>query len=200
MSGITSDKGSSGGSDSDEHTSNSQSDSSDDDADGADGEGDGRHSVKRSFLAKMLSPLLGYSSNFELLQFVYDLNLWTALGSKKNLGTGVPLRVLMKGHSFSPLYWKAVHNALIDLVRQVGLPKLFFTIAPLEQSFKYHEIILDRMQKLLRKRMYLPAEESMHIAHVLVEIVEGLLAGTFGECEGRVVRHVARTAGIARGH
>ena len=48
----------------------------------------GRQSTKRSFLAKVFSPLLGYGSNFELIQFVYDLNLWSSLGSKKNLHGG----------------------------------------------------------------------------------------------------------------
>jgi hypothetical protein len=53
------------------------------------------------------------------------------------------MRILMKGHPFSPLYWKEVHNALVDMVRQVGLPKLFFTIAPWEPSFKYHAWLED---------------------------------------------------------
>ena len=91
-----------------------------------------RFSTKRSFLAKLQLALLGYSSNDELLQFVYDLNLWTALGSKKNLQTGVPMRVLMTGHSFSPLYWRRVHNGPVDLVRQIGFPTIFFTMAPFE--------------------------------------------------------------------
>ena len=74
-------------------------------------ENDRRTSVKRSFLAKCLSPLLGYGSTFELVQFVFDLNLWATLGAKKNLGfDNVPMRVLMKGHTFSPerstaLWW-----------------------------------------------------------------------------------------------
>ena len=41
----------------------------------------GRTSVKRSFLAKCLSPLIGYATDFELVQFVYDLNLWATLES-----------------------------------------------------------------------------------------------------------------------
>ena len=36
---------------------------------------EGRHSIKRSFLAKVFSPLLGYDSEYALLQYVYDLNL-----------------------------------------------------------------------------------------------------------------------------
>lgn len=100
----------------------SDDDDSDDDSDDGDDSDDEategqRHSMKRSFLAKLQSPLLGYSGNFELLQFVYDLNLWSTLGSKKNLETGVPLRVMMAGHSFSPLYWKRVHNGLVELDR-----------------------------------------------------------------------------------
>ena len=87
------------------------------------------------------------------------------------------MRILMKGHPFSELYWKEVHQALIDLVRQVGFPKLFFTIAPYEQTFKYHEWLRDRMQKLLRSRMNLPMEETMHITHVLLQTIRGLLSG-----------------------
>ena len=44
---------------------------------------EGRHSIKKSFMTKVRSPLLGYGSDFELLQYVFDLNLWSALGSKK---------------------------------------------------------------------------------------------------------------------
>ena len=138
----------------------------------------GRHSMKNSFMTKVLSPLIGYGSTFELVQYVYDLNLWTTLGSKKNLGYDVPLRVLMKGHSFSPLYWKEVHNALVDLVRQVGLPKLFWTISPLEYLAPYHEWVTDEMQKTLRERMHLPAAETLHMTHCLLQITHGLLTGT----------------------
>ena len=44
-----------------------------------------RHSVKRLFAALALGQLLGYGADFELLQFAYDLNLWSSIGSKKNL-------------------------------------------------------------------------------------------------------------------
>ena len=52
------------------------------DVEGADGQ---RRSIKRSFRAKLLGPLLGYGSDFALLQFVYDLQLWTELGAKRNV-------------------------------------------------------------------------------------------------------------------
>ena len=88
----------------------------------------GRHSMKRNFMAKVMSPVIGYGTRFDLLQYVYDLNLWSTLGSRKNLNFDtVPMRVMMKGNSFSPLYWREVHEALIDLVRHLGPPQIFWT-------------------------------------------------------------------------
>ena len=164
------------------------------DEDGA-GAGSQRSSVKRSYMAKCFSPLLGYGSTFELQQFVFDLNLWATLGAKKNLSLeNVPMRIRMKNHPFSPLYWKQVHNGLVDLVRQVGLPKLFFTIAPWEHSFKYHEWLKDEMLKTLRTRMTLPVGETLHIVHVLMQAVKGFLAGnnqhTFGRADRQWKNHV----------
>jgi hypothetical protein len=121
--------------------------------------------------------LLGYGAAFELLQFVYDLNLWSSLGAKRNIARGVPLRIMLRGHTFSPLYWKTVHNGLVDLVRQLGFPSIFFTMAPYEWAYPYHTAILDEMTKLLRPRLQLPALETMHIAHTMTQLVVGFLAG-----------------------
>ncbi|CAJ1342196.1 unnamed protein product [Effrenium voratum] len=138
------------------------------------------HSVKRLFGALALGSLLGYDGNFPLLQFAYDLGLWTSLGSKRNLQLRVPMRIMMRGEAFSPLYWRGVHLALLDLVRQVGLPQLFFTLAPYEWSFPYHDWVLDAMAKQLRPRLYLPVAETLHIAHILTQSVKGLLLGRTG--------------------
>ncbi|CAJ1387438.1 unnamed protein product, partial [Effrenium voratum] len=43
-----------------------------------------RNTAKSSYLAKVLSPVLGYGADYELFQFVYDLWLWSSLGAKKN--------------------------------------------------------------------------------------------------------------------
>jgi hypothetical protein len=144
-----------------------------------------RHSTKRSFAAKIFGPLLGYGADFELLQMVYDLNLWTALGSKKNAKAGVPMRLMMKGHSFSPEYWKAIHLSLVDLVKQVGFPTIFWTMAPFEPAFPYHHWIQDEMTKLLRNRTRLPVAETVHIAHVFVQLVRGALTGRNQNVAGR---------------
>ena len=145
-----------------------------------DAEQDAPHSIKRMFAAKVLSPLLGYASVFEVVQFAYDLQLWTALGSKKNLGFQIPMRIMMRGHPFSPMYWKSVHYGLLDMVRQLGEPKLFWTIAPYEWSFPYHEWVRDELHKELRARLHLPVAETLHILHVLLETVRALLLGGTG--------------------
>ena len=139
-----------------------------------------RHSVKRLYNALALSSLLGYTEHFEILQFVYDLHLWSDLGAKRSLNTGVPMRLMMAGSSFSPIYWKRVHNGLTDLVRQVGFPKFFFTLAPSEWTLPYHGFVLDGMSKLLRGRLRLPVEETLHIVHVLLQTAKGLLLGDTG--------------------
>ena len=61
--------------------------------------------------------------------------------------------------------------------RQLGYPTLFFTIAPYEWSFPYHDWILDEMAKSLRSRLHLPAAETLHIAHIFKELVRGMLTG-----------------------
>ena len=137
-----------------------------------------RHSAKNSFAAKALGPLLTYGSSFEILQYVYDLTMWSSIGSKRTVGDErVPLRLMMKGYPFNPLYWRSLHLALVDMVRQLGPPVLFWTFAPYEWSFPYHIWIRDAMSKQLRGRLFLPLAETLHLAHVMSQLVRGLLTG-----------------------
>ena len=53
-------------------------------------------------MAKLLSPIIGYGTSFELLQFQYDFWLFTALGGAKHGCTGAPLRVALRQRAFSP--------------------------------------------------------------------------------------------------
>ncbi|CAJ1417479.1 unnamed protein product [Effrenium voratum] len=139
-----------------------------------------RHSIKRLYAALALGQLLGYTEHYEILQFIYDLHLWTDLGSKRNLGTGVPMRLMMAGSTFSPIYWRRVQSGLVDLVRQLGFPKLFFTLAPSEWTLPYHGFVLDGMMKLLRARLRLPVEETLHVTHTLLQTAKGFLLGHTG--------------------
>ena len=117
-----------------------ESESDDEDADSS-----GRQSLKASFLAKVLGPMTAYGASFELMQFVYDLHMWTTLGAKRNLHKEVPLRLKVKGMSFSPMFWHERHLALMDLQRQLGYPTLFFTLSPYEWSWPYHAWVVDHL-------------------------------------------------------
>ena len=158
-------------------------DGSDDDSEDSDDDDNGerlqgRQSLKRSYLAKVLSPLIGYGTDYALFQFVYDLHMWGTLGAKQHVKGGeIPLRVLLKGASFSPLYWRLRHHALIDAQRQLGYPTMFFTMSPYEWSFPYHDWVVDELEKDLRTRLHLPAGETMHLAHALMELAQGWLTG-----------------------
>ena len=92
----------------------------------------GRHSLKRSFLLKALGPVLDYAADYELLQFVFDLSVWSDLGGKRNVRQDVPMRILLKGCPFVPSYWAVRHAALLDLQRQGLRPLVFKTWAPYE--------------------------------------------------------------------
>ena len=98
------------------------------------------HSIKRSYAAKLLSPLLGYGS-YDILHFAYDLVMWTDIGAKRNMGFEIPMRLMMAGSPMSPLYWASVKDGLVDMVRQCGYPRIFATEAPYERSFPYHVFV-----------------------------------------------------------
>ena len=144
------------------------------DADGDDGRR--RESFKASFLAKVFSPVIGYGADWKLAQFVYDLWLWSSLGGAKH-SSGVSLRGALAGRSFSPAYWQNMHLALVDVVKQIGFPALFITVAPFEPTAPYHLWLEDELQKTLRTRTN-PAAETFHLAHLLVQVAEGLICGS----------------------
>ena len=121
--------------------------------------------------------MAGYSEEYELLHFVYDLVMWSTLGGTKNSAKGIPLRLALKNASFSPEYWRARHLALLDLQRQVGLPFLFRTRAPYERSFPYHVWVMDKMAKAGCGRQELAGLETLHMAHVLKEFDRGFFSG-----------------------
>ena len=113
---------------------------------------DSMTSTKRWYQALAMCAIYDYGAANDLLQFAWDLNLWTSIGAKRNVkeGENVPLKVKMKGNSFSPLYWRKAHLALIDLVRQRGSPQIYFTFSPYEWTLPYHEAMNVRMKDNLR--------------------------------------------------
>ena len=165
------------------YTGLDESDSEGDDLDDSDDDEtdvklkEGRQSIRKNFLKKVLSPVVGYSEDYNLLHFVYDLCLWTGLGGCKNSAKGISLQLALKGSPIFPEYWRVRHQALIDLQRQVGPPHLFRTRAPYEKTFPYHHWVLDEMTKCGRGRQQLAGPETLHMAHVLKEMDRGFFTG-----------------------
>lgn len=141
-----------------------------------------RGRIKRCFIRKVLSPVVGYGTDYELLHFVYGLSMWTTVGTKKNVARqhDVPLRAVLKGCPWTPQYWKIRHQMVIDMQRQCGNAALFRTRAPYEKSFPYHEWVLHEMRLAGRPRLHLGGAETLHQAHVLLELDKGLMSGTRG--------------------
>lgn len=113
--------------------------------------------MKRGFIRKLLSPVVGYGTDYELLHFVYDLSMWTTVGTKKNIARrhDVPLRLVLKGCPWTPQYWRVRHLAVVDMQRQCGNAALFRTRAPYEKSFPYHEWVLHEQRLAGRPRQHL---------------------------------------------
>ena len=118
--------------------------------------------------------------------YAYDLALWSTIGAKRNLATQASVRLLMKSHPMSPIYWHELLWALTDMVRQCGYPRIFQTFAPYEDSFPYHAFIEDMLGGLLRDRVKLPLEETLHMTHVLTQLAMAFLAGQHDAWERRV--------------
>ena len=154
-----------------------EEDEEDLDADEAAEGGASRQSAKASFLAKAHSALIGYNSDAQLLQFVYDLWLFTTIGGAKN-SANAGIREALAAKPYSPELWRTYHAALIDLQKQLGWPSLFITVAPYEWSFPYHQWLEDELAKSLRSRLEMPVSETLHLAHVLTQAVKGLLTGS----------------------
>ena len=144
-----------------------------------DGTEQSRGSVRRLFLKQVLGPILDYAGDYGLLQFVHDLAYWSELGAKRHIQPHLSMRVMLKGAPFTPAYWAVRHAAVLDLQRQCGRPVLFKTWAPYEWSAPYHRALLHQMEALLRSRTHLATLETIHLAHVLVELLrEWVVGGT----------------------
>ena len=137
-----------------------------------------RASSKISYMHKVLSPVVDYCMDFELLQFSYDRWLFKtvtgAINSSKASGCSPNCGLQQK--SFSATFWRWQHLLLIDAVRQYGFPS-FVTISPYEWSFPWPGFIEKIRQQQSLEPTDLPVLETLHVAHVLEQIARAYLAG-----------------------
>lgn len=143
-----------------------------------------RKSSKKSFLTKCFSPVLDYSFNFSLLQFVFDRWIFKtvtgAINSAKIFSAKNAQSLAfnsLQDKSFCKGYWQWQHRYLIDAVRQFGLPDLFITISPSEWSFPLPYWMEDISKMSGRGPTELPCYETTNFMHILEQIIRGYLCG-----------------------
>ena len=153
--------------------------------------GEHRRSSKISFIAKCFSPLLDYSLNFELLQFVFDRWLYkTVTGAINSCCLNRTEDALssasyaLQEKPFSIGYWDWQHRYLIDAVRLFGYPSLFITISPSDWSFPLPAWLDDISRRSGYGATQMPCFETYHFMHVLERIVRGYLCGS-NDCNWR---------------
>ena len=136
-----------------------------------------------------MSAIVDYALDFELLCFQYDRWLFktvTGAINSSQIFNCSPAKAL-GAKTFSPGYWQWQHRSLMDAVRQRGFPSLFLMLNPYEWSFPFPEWLNDIRNKTGNGPTGLPAYETIHIAHVLEQVVRGYLCGSNN---GRWSKHV----------
>ena len=132
-----------------------------------------RKSAKSSFCIKLLSEVMDYSLDYDLLQFVYDRWLFNtvsgAISSSRQFGTSPATSLSTK--AFSSDYWKWQHRYLIDAVRQYGYPDVFVTISPYEWSFPYAAWLQNAAELSGKLPTQLASLETLGIAHIFEQTV-----------------------------
>ena len=70
--------------------------------------------------------------------------------------------------------------------RQLGYPTLFLTVAPCEWTQPYHRLVKDEALKALRTKLHVPWPEAVHAAHILIQVITGILTGVASKKWGEV--------------
>lgn len=139
------------------------------------------HASSRSqFMMQCRSTITDYADCYELLQYQYERWLYKTVSGAIEVGKKLkcsPAKSL-ETKTITAMYWTWQHRYLIDAVRQFGYPHLFITISPYEWTFPKVQWLAKSMQLNQRTSTEYPVGESLHVAHVLEQIVRGYLTGT----------------------
>lgn len=139
-----------------------------------------RKSSKMSFNFKLLSEVIDYSLDYELLQFQYDRWLFNTVSGAISSCRGTlrsPASAL-DTKPFSVEYWRWEHRFLLDAVRQYGYPSVFITISPFEWTFPMPRWLTSAAELVGKLTTELPSLETINIVHILEQTVRGFLCGT----------------------
>ena len=138
-----------------------------------------RASSKISYMHKVLSPVVDYSINYDLLQYQYDRWLFKTITGAVNASkaSGCSPNRSLENKAFSKTFWQHQHLFLIDAVHQHGFPSLFMTISPYEWTFPFPPFIEEIRNTYGRDTTEVATLETIHIAHVLEQVVRGYITG-----------------------
>ena len=138
-----------------------------------------RASGKISYMHKVLSPVVDFAINYDILQYQYDRWLFKTITGTVNASkaSGCSPNRSLKNKSFSKTFWQHQHLFLIDAVHQYGFPSLFITISPYEWTFPFPPFIQEIRNTYGKDTTEVAVLETIHIAHVLEQLVRGYLTG-----------------------
>ena len=139
-----------------------------------------RRSTKVSFMTKVFSSTVDYAMSFELFSFQYDQWLFkTVTGAVSSVRQyNCSLVKALDQKSFSPGYWQWEHPFLMDAVQQYDFPSLSITISPYKWTFSFPQWLNNICTQTGSSPTTLPAYETLHIAHILEQVVRGYLCGS----------------------
>ena len=84
----------------------------------------------------------------------------------------------LEAKTFSHQYWTNQHRYLIDAVQQFGFPSMFMTISPFEWTFPFPSWLERLRNETGKGPTELAIPETIHIAHVLEQYIQGYLCGS----------------------
>ena len=122
----------------------------------------------------MLSPVLDFTLDYEILQYQYDRWLFKTITGAINSSraSGCSPNAALQQKSFSATYWQWQHLYLLDAVHQYGLPPFFITISPYEWTFPWPRFKEEIREDHCLEPTDLPLLETLH---VLEQIARGYL-------------------------
>ena len=138
-----------------------------------------RASSKISYMHKVLSPVVDFAINCDILQYQYDRWLFKTITGAVNASkaSGCSPNRSLENKSFSKTFWQHQHLFLIDAVHQYGFPSLFITISPYEWTFPFPPFIEEIRNIYGKDTTEVAVLETLHIAHVAEQLVRGYVTG-----------------------
>ena len=129
-------------------------------------------SGKLACIHKVLSLVYDYALKFEVLQYNYDWWLFKTITGAINSSraSGCSPNTRLQDKSLLATYWQWQHLYLTDAVRQYGFPS-FLSITHFEWTFPWPPFVDKMRVRYGRGPTDCPFLETLHIAHVLEQIM-----------------------------